>query len=71
MDMLPIEKNVPLPPPRLRYPFDKMVVGDSISVPDNEFRYARTCAINYGVRKGMKFITRTQSDKTGRIWRIK
>jgi hypothetical protein len=64
-----VEKNIPLP---LKFPFDKMEVGDSFAIPSEVKRatvavYAR----RYGDKHGMKFITRQMPDGSIRCWRTK
>jgi hypothetical protein len=67
---LKIEKGIPLPP-RMRYPFDQMAVGDSIVVPANEYKRARMSATNYAIRNDALFSSRQLEDGTARIWRVK
>ena len=59
-----IEKNVPLPKPRNRYPWHKMEVGDSI--------IASSSGIVGGATKatGFKFVARKVNGGGVRIWRI-
>jgi hypothetical protein len=67
MSQIPIDKGVPLP---LKFPFDKMEVGDSFAIPQDVKRptiavYAR----RYGDKHNMKFVTRKMPDGTIRCWR--
>ncbi len=68
-----IEKNVPLPHSRAneRYPFNYMVVGDSIFFKDEDGSGpACTAARSYNYRnKEKKFVCRTV-DGGARIWRV-
>lgn len=67
MKTLPIEKNIPIPK---RFPFDKMEIGDSFSIPSNVRRStASVAARRYGDKHKMKFITRKMPDGTIRCWR--
>lgn len=78
MDDQPIDKfvvvsDVPLPQPApSMYPFPKMEVGDSFTVPDvgKNAHNVRIAAHNYAYRNNVKFITRMQGDVV-RVWRIK
>lgn len=78
-----IERNIALPPKRgnhgVCYPFDKMEIGDSFSVPTPKHRkvqsFASTlssCARSWANAHGkkVKFTCRIQ-DNNVRIWRIK
>lgn len=68
-----IDKGIPIPkerPAALKYPFDKMRVGDSFSVPALDRNLVSSAAYHYGRRHGMSFTVRTSS-KEQRVWRIK
>lgn len=66
--MIKIEKNVEMPNSRHneKYPFGKMEVGDSFVTTE---KYVRAAAQIFGKINGKKFITRTQEDKSIRVWR--
>lgn len=66
---LPIDEDVPVPP-RHRYPFEQMNVGDSLAIPADEYPRARMGALNYSQRRTVRFTSRKQPDGTGRIWRV-
>lgn len=85
--MYQIEKNVPAPNQgnfngpvecsfRLKYPLDRMDIGDSFFVPLNGQkslyvlqRRLSSTATQYGRRHYMKFVTSGQGDGV-RVWRI-
>ena len=68
MSQPPIDSNVPLP---MKYPFDKMKVGDSFLVPSDVTRQAvAVAASRYGKAHNMKFSTRQLKDGSFRCWRI-
>lgn len=52
------------------YPFHKMAVGDSFSVPLESRNKATGAASLYAKTNGGKFSSKTMGDKTVRIWRI-
>jgi len=54
--------NIGMP---LKYPFDKLLVGQSFDVTEDEKLSARRAAHQYGERHGHKFKTRGR-----RIWRV-
>jgi hypothetical protein len=64
-----IESGVPLPQRAIRFPFDRMKVGDSILV-DFDLKYRAKNAIGTYRKKvpGTRFATHT-SDDGYRIWR--
>jgi hypothetical protein len=68
-----IEKNIPFHSTDKEsiYPFKKMEIGDSFSLPINETTNVRS-AIQFFKKRGgtQKFATRTFGDVV-RIWRIK
>lgn len=71
--MYTIEKNIPAPDSRSKYPFPQMEVGDSFFVPGNEIVGSRvSVAMNYYKKKNPKksFISRKSADGM-RIWRTK
>ena len=65
-----IEKDVPITrgKPKTKYPFGKMVVGDSFAVATND--KVTPAASNFGIRHGMKFSILKQEDGTYRVWRM-
>ena len=63
-----IEKNIPAPGRRAKYPFAEMEVGDSFEAPESA--KLRTAAYNAGKKSGRKFTCRTH-DGALRVWRIK
>lgn len=68
MNTITIEKDVPIPSrPSGSYPFDQLDVGDSFSVPVRSRNSVSTYLKKFGKKR---FITRTQSDDTVRVWRI-
>jgi len=80
MDEIKIEKGIPLPERtwrRLQYPFAKMGVGDSFSVPVPEGEQPgtfasslRSNAFRYGESLNMKFAVRlTDANARVRVWR--
>ncbi len=67
--MFEVVSNKTAPTSRSKYPFDKMNVGDSFEVTDqNMFASTRVAAIGYGKRKGQKFTSRSR-DGVLTIWR--
>lgn len=76
--MFEIEKGIPLPESNkargreLKYPFRKMLVGDSFVVPVStrlEYQKLSSAASQAGIRSGMKFATR-RVDGGVRVFRI-
>lgn len=77
-----IEENVPFEPYKDRYPFDKMRVGDSFTIPDSEiyalrqsiqhFRYSVVTIMGRKVTHAdWQFMTRRMDDDHFRCWRVK
>jgi len=64
-----IEKNIPMPKPHVKYPFRRMEVGDSITVPNDQANSAQTSARVFGKRMQRKFTVRREGELT-RIWRV-
>lgn len=67
-----IEKGIPLQPIQkgvVKYPFHKMDVGDSFSVPKPDGRKLRSASSAYAKRIGKKFTVRTQGGVV-RLWRV-
>jgi hypothetical protein len=72
-----IEKNVPFPSRRNKYPISDMEVGDSFFVPGKKSTQAGAIVFKH-VQKGKKFSSRTCTQEVNgetvngvRIWRIK
>lgn len=67
------EKNIPVPNSVVskKYHFEKMQVGDSISVPaDKRYRQVLSRLVSdYGNRHKMKFTIRKIDDQSVRVWR--
>ena len=70
MDPIEIEKGIPIPVRRERYPFDRMEVGDSIFAPNAQdvilamSRYARDNFVRFDTQSESK------GGKVGlRVWR--
>jgi len=66
MSHFKIEKNVPTPTSRNRYPFAEMEIGDSILGKISMYNAAR----QHGRRYGRKFASRKQTNGDIRIWRV-
>ena len=63
-----VEKSVPLPEGKKRYPYASMDVGDSFFVGDGKLQVV--CNANYRASKrlGMQFIARKEVEGV-RVWR--
>lgn len=67
-----IEKNMPKPIARNKFPLDKMEVGDSFVVPLKDRFSASSSAISYKRKHPeTEFVTKKVSDDEVRIWRTK
>ena len=70
IDMISVEinKDVPLPPPRRRYPYGEMEVGESFLIAQGNLQVV--CNANYraGKRLGRRFIARREEGGV-RVWR--
>lgn len=70
IDMINVEisKDVPLPPPRRRYPYSEMEVGESFLIAEGNLQVV--CNANYraGKRLNRKFIARREEGGV-RVWR--
>jgi len=66
--MTKIEKNVPFPDSRVKYPFADMKPGDSVWIDDDSHR-PKVAAFSYARYHGWKVICRKQ-DGGFRIWRV-
>lgn len=61
-----IEKGVPIPNGRSRYPFKDMEVGDSVYI---EGKASSKISGSFGILRPKRFIAR--NEKTGvRVWRV-
>ena len=65
-----LEKNIPLPRPRQKYPYRDMNVGDSFFVENASMQ--NICNQNYrtGKKFNMSFIARAEGNGI-RVWRVK
>lgn len=67
-----IEKGIPAPRYSkgrgLKYPFDKMEVGDSFLATGSKPHVVSSCASNFGKKNSKKFVTRIV-DGGVRVWR--
>lgn len=66
----PVDKNVPRPRSRHKYPWPDMQVNDSVLIPADRADSASTSAYHYGKKHGRKF-EQHLSSKGLRIWRVK
>ena len=65
-----IEKGVPLPSVRAKYPLGEMDVGDSFHIDAAERARLVSAASFFGTRKGKKFSVRKEVNGSGyRCWR--
>ena len=64
-----VEKSVPLPEGKKRYPYKEMDIGDSFFVGDGKLQVV--CNANYRASKrlGMQFIARKEPEGV-RVWRV-
>jgi len=69
MDDLVIDREVPIPQARPRYPYKQMTVGDSFFVKGAKLQVV--CNANYraGKKLGFKFIARCEEGGV-RVWRL-
>jgi hypothetical protein len=68
-DPFPVEKGVPIPLGRDKYPWERLDVGDSFFVPGKTLRSLATQTSYAGKRFGRRFRIRLV-DGGVRIWRI-
>lgn len=69
--MIKVDKNVPPPRQRGKYPWRQMEVGDSFLVPEGMENSVRYAASYFRKRNpDYKFMVRKQEDGTYRCWRI-
>ena len=74
MSEFKIEKNVPLPRSRSKYPWTEMEVGDSFFVPGRDGDAVIGCFGKQAKDWGWKFSARTRHEQGifgVRVWRIK
>ncbi len=73
-----IEKNIPIPVTEIKYPFDKMDIGDSFFIPedDKKVRLKIQCAVRSyfniyrkKTKATMKIISKSLENGV-RVWRI-
>ena len=65
-EIIKIEKGVPLPERRSKYPVLEMEVGDSVVLKTLK----RVCSMRVSAeREGIKLTARRQEDGTYRVWR--
>lgn len=73
-DEIKIDKNISIPKPRtggnVKWPFDKMEIGDSFLAIQKTFSSASALAVAAGYRLNRKFSCR-KTEEGIRIWRIK
>lgn len=69
MISLDVEKHIPLPAERKRYPYASMDIGDSFFVQAGKMQVV--CNANYRASKklGFKFIARCEPEGV-RVWRV-
>ena len=70
MTNIKIQKGVPIPPPRGKYPWGDMEVGDSF-VTERKGISARAAGYAKRDGTGKEVRVRSQGDGTARVWRIK
>lgn len=63
-----IEKGVPIPGGRHKYPFAQMEIGDSFEVTGEDMRKIYSAASNSGGRHGRSYRTRVTENGI-RVWR--
>lgn len=69
-----IEKDVPLPVHRGRYPFAPMEVGDSFFVANTNASVLSNASVHYSQKLGHKYTAKTITENGtigARVWRIK
>ena len=66
-----VEKGIPLPSttPPVKFPFDRMEVGESFTFPYDLATRVSANAHNYAKKNGGRFTIRKVSDTEGRCWR--
>lgn len=70
--MYEIEKDVPVPRHlNVKYPFEKMEIGDSFTESLKKRNRIASAAMTYGLRNDVKFTVRKINDDTLRVWRVK
>lgn len=69
-DLFKIEMGIPMPPPKQKYPFHKMDVGDSFRIPPEYKKRVGAAAVMYSRGRDVKFALRDTRLEI-RLWRIK
>ena len=71
MSDIQIEKGVPVPKARtpMKYPFEKMEVGDSFFVPKSQGNVSSAAVYWQKRHKGRRFVTRAENGGA-RCWRV-
>lgn len=65
-----IDKNVPIPESKLKYPLDLMGIGDSFEVSDEpDPRKLRGSVYQHGRRHGLGFTVLKTGEESYRVWR--
>ena len=64
-----IDRKIPPPPPRNRYPFDQLKIGDSFALPVSEATRLRSAASNAASKLGWRFTVSINGEEV-RCWRI-
>jgi len=67
--MFKVEKGIPVPPVKNKYPWLQMEVGDSFFVPGVTCKEFRTQPSSAGRRYGRKYASRSV-DGGVRVWRV-
>lgn len=65
-----IEENIPIVMKCKKYPFHKMGIGDSFSLPEDEFRRIHSASYSWGKGHNAKFTIKKISDTHYRCWRV-
>lgn len=66
-----VDKDIPMPKQRARetkYPYDKLDIGDSFTVPDLSVQVVCNMNYRYGKKLSRKFVARS-ADNVVRVWR--
>lgn len=64
-----IDKDIPFPEARQRWPFGELEVGDSFRIGGSIKTAANQCC-RYGKRYGRKFVYRADGEGFVRVWRV-
>lgn len=68
-NMVTVDKGIPIPQPRRKYPWKKMKVGDSFFVPNDCTANVAGGAGWAGLKYNMRFVCR-KMDGGVRVWRV-